>query len=200
MLNRKGFTLIELMIVVAIIGILAVVAIPGYMAYIASSKTSEAKTNLKTIADGALTFFQEEHATDATGLNIATKYYPPSATLSILLGTEGKGFGVGVKKSPEDTTYVANVVKEPWKTLKFSINKPFYFNYGYIANDVPTAGSAGTPANSKFCAGAVADLQAEGDTGFYIRGTASGSTGAIQESDYSGTALTLATVATLPSS
>jgi len=57
----KGFTLIELMIVVAIIGILAAVAIPAFIKYIRKSKTVEATEGLDKINQGAKSYFQADH-------------------------------------------------------------------------------------------------------------------------------------------
>ena len=62
--NNNGFTLIELMIVVAIIGILAGIGIPSLINYIDDSKLSEARGNLRTIADNAVTYFNTEHYFD----------------------------------------------------------------------------------------------------------------------------------------
>jgi len=48
--RQQGFTLIELMITVAIIGILSSVAVPSYMSYVTKSKRTEAKTEVLRIA------------------------------------------------------------------------------------------------------------------------------------------------------
>jgi type IV pilus assembly protein PilA len=59
--SKKGFTLIELMIVVAIIGILAAIAIPNFLRFQAKSKQSEAKTNLGGIFTAETSYFAEHN-------------------------------------------------------------------------------------------------------------------------------------------
>jgi type IV pilus assembly protein PilA len=59
--GKKGFTLIELMIVVAIIGILAAIAIPNFLRFQAKSKQSEAKGNLSGIFTGQTAYFGENN-------------------------------------------------------------------------------------------------------------------------------------------
>lgn len=60
-----GFTLIELMVVVAIIGLLASVAVPLVGKYLRKSKVSEAYTSVRKIYDGEMAYYYEEHVNSA---------------------------------------------------------------------------------------------------------------------------------------
>lgn len=82
MKGNQGFTLIELMIVVAIIGILAAIAIPNFLTYQAKAKQSEAKVALGAIFTNETSLFAES-PTGATGYsaaNIAQLGYTPAGT------------------------------------------------------------------------------------------------------------------------
>ena len=58
--NEKGFTLVELMIVVVIIGILASIAIPKFSSLISKTKVSEAKVMLRQIINLETSYYQNE--------------------------------------------------------------------------------------------------------------------------------------------
>jgi type IV pilus assembly protein PilA len=74
--RRGGFTLIELMIVVAIIGILAAIAIPNFLRFQLKAKSSEGKTNLAAIRTAEESYFAEY------GVYISANPSPPTANMA----------------------------------------------------------------------------------------------------------------------
>lgn len=81
--NNKGFSLVELMVVVAIIGILAAIAVPNYQKFTAKSKQSEAKSNLSAIYSAERAFFAEWQMYTA---GFSALGYSPSGSLRYLHG------------------------------------------------------------------------------------------------------------------
>ncbi len=118
----KGFTLIEVMIVVAIIGILAAIAVPAYIKYVKSSKTAEANLNLKTMSDGAVVYFQSDQYT-SSGQIIEENQFPGGATL---VETP-----LNIPPGGKVITPSSEWAKLPWSELNFTISKPHYYQYGY---------------------------------------------------------------------
>jgi type IV pilus assembly protein PilA len=91
---QKGFTLIELMIVVAIIGILAAVAIPQYQDYTVKAKLSKVQSTLAPVKTAAALFFQEQGGFPATAdswasLGIAAPTLPNEVSAITMAATTG---------------------------------------------------------------------------------------------------------------
>ena len=146
--NRKrGFTLIELMIVVAIIGILAAVAIPAFMKYIRRSKTSEATMNIRKLFDSSVSYFEREHAT-RTG-EIHERQFPDTVALS-----PGNGFCTGDVNAEKWIPKKTYWVDPTWQALNFALADPHYYSYEYV--------STGLNTTAKFTARAMGDLNCNG--------------------------------------
>ena len=89
--KQQGFTLIELMIVVAIIGILAAIALPAYQDYTARAQASEAVSLTAAAKTGIAEYYQSEGAYPVTGGTPDVSSFNVTGTYSAVTVTTATG-------------------------------------------------------------------------------------------------------------
>jgi type IV pilus assembly protein PilA len=168
---KRAFTLIELMLVVALVGILAVLAVYGVRRYAANSKTAEARNALHLIVNAAVARYDEERM---------EKVVFDQGTSRTLNKSLCKDSSVSVPATPPKATKYQSS-KADWSNsadaaadkgfpcLKFEMTAPQYYSYSY--------GGVGANGNGQsFTALARGDLNGDAVySSFWIVGTVTNS-------------------------
>lgn len=153
-MTKRGFTLVELMIVVAIVGVLAALAIYGVRKYVLNAKTAEARNSLGQMSKDASTAYSREGMkADVLALGGKTGVVNKLCATSSKVPTSDadiKGQKYQSKPSDWDGSQEAG-----WTCLRFSMQDPQYYQYQYVA-------SATTGTGATFTAQANGNLDGDG--------------------------------------
>jgi len=107
--GQKGFTLIELMIVIAIIGILAAIAIPQFVAYRQKGYNTSAKSDLKNFQTACQAYFADNQTASTCGLSdITTAFVAGSGVTIVPAGSNQSLTGSTATHTSGSSTYTIN--------------------------------------------------------------------------------------------
>ena len=158
---KQGFTLIELMIVVAIIGILAVLAIYGVRKYMANAKTAEARNSLGQMGKDQSAEFEKESMAGLTlapgavaGVSRALCTNPGQTVPAAAASIKGQKFQSS-QVAGADWNFDVLTAGKGFACLKFAMDAPQYYMYNFVT-------LTGTIAGGTWKATANGDLN--GDT------------------------------------
>lgn len=161
MFSRKGFTLIELMIVVAILAILAVVAVPAFIKYMRRAKTTEAIDQLDKIYKGAAFYYTKPTINEA-GVKLPCQFpaaqgITPIAATCCSTGASGPDTDGDDRCDASPSTWNT----QTWSALTFQINDQHYFVYQFDSD--------GTLDAAIMTASAYGDLDCDDDKSTFQR-------------------------------
>lgn len=141
--QQAGFTLIELMIVVAIIGILAAVAIPQFMRYLDKARSGEFAVNLKSMSDLAIAYYNTERTVigeitpEPPSWPHGTRMSPREEVRCCLTDS------AGCKHDPRTAT---DFDTDDWSALGFRPAKPFHGLYVFLGSGTSESDPTGIGA------------------------------------------------------
>jgi len=142
---ERGFSLIELMVVVVIILVLAAVAIPSFMKYLKNAQTTEARIQIEKITMGARAYYLDNFA--SKGLGVIPRQFPESIAMTPAITCCAVKGG---KCLPNAAAW-----NEPsWVALAYSMDDPHSYRYEFI--------SSGSATDAVFTARAKGDLDCDG--------------------------------------